>query len=300
MTATVLMCPPDWFGVRYEINPWMSTAVAPEPALALRQWLALTRAYHVLGVQVEQIAPDPAQPDLVFTANAGLVLGDRFVLSRFRHPERQGEEPLFRSWAERAGFRVLTPPDSLSFEGAGDALFSGDTLVLGHGFRTDAAAAPWLADALGVHVLAVELVDPRFYHLDTCFCPLGEGAALAYRGAFTAAGWAALERLVPRLVAVPEAVAVSFACNALRVGDTLLISGPAEQMEPLLAPLGLRPWSLDMSEFRKSGGAVRCLTLPLRGLGAQPRWADGIPARAPAARRYRPRVNDRARVPLAS
>lgn len=268
--ARVLMCPPDYFGVRYEINPWMRLDQAANGRLALRQWRALAAAYRALGVEVVTLPPVPEQPDLVFTANAGLVLGERFVLSRFRCPERQGEERHFDAWARSAGFDVIQPPAALSFEGAGDALFLGEMLFLGHGFRTDAAAAPWLAETLAVEVVPLRLVDPRFYHLDTCFCPLDATTALAAPAAFDPASWRRLQERVPRLIAVPEEVAVTFACNALPVGDRLLTSGPSEALTPLLAPVGLRPWTLAMSEFRKSGGAVRCLTLPLRGLATHP------------------------------
>jgi N-dimethylarginine dimethylaminohydrolase len=273
--SRVLMCAPDHFGVRYEINPWMHMSEAADRRLAARQWRALRSVYGELGVEVVTLPPVAEQPDLVFTANAGLVLGRRFVLSRFRYPERQGEERHFRAWAESSGFDVLDPPEDISFEGAGDALFVGETLYLGHGFRTDAAVAPWLADTLDIEVVPLKLADPRFYHLDTCFCPIDEQTALAAPVAFTREGWAELERRIPRLIAVPEDVAVTFACNAVRVGEMLLTSGPMEAMTRLLAPTGLRPRTLAMSEFRKSGGAVRCLTLPLRGLGAQPSWAEG-------------------------
>jgi len=287
--ARVLMCPPDYYGVRYRINPWMDPTRAVDHARAVRQWRALVAAYRALGVEVELISPVPEQPDLVFTANAGLVLGDRFVLSRFRYPERQGEERYFRAWAERAGFKVIEPPVGLSFEGAGDALFCGDALFLGHGFRTDAAVADWLAARFGLEVVPLQLVDPRFYHLDTCFCPLDAQTALAAPVAFSPDAWRELQAHIPHLIPVPEAVAVTFACNALRVGDVLLTSGPAEAMAELLAPVGLRPWTFDMSEFIKSGGAVRCLTLPLRGLGAQPPAHHDPALRAPLARvRERP------------
>lgn len=268
--ARVLMCPPDYYGVRYRINPWMDPTRTVDHEQAVRQWRALVAAYRALGVEVELIPPVPEQPDLVFTANAGLVLGDRFVLSRFRYPERQGEERYFRAWAERAGFEVIEPQTGLCFEGAGDALFGGNALFLGHGFRTDAAVANWLAARFGLEVVPLQLVDPRFYHLDTCFCPLDAKTALAAPVAFSPDAWRELQARIPHLIPVPEAVAVTFACNALRVGDVLLTSGPPAAMAELLTPVGLRPWTFDMSEFIKSGGAVRCLTLPLRGLGTQP------------------------------
>lgn len=270
MTPRVLMCAPDHFGVRYEINPWMDLRHAPDSPRARRQWTALERAYRAAGVTVETVTPHPAQPDLVFTANAGLVAGRRFVLSRFRHKERRGEEPIFEAWARDAGFDLVRPPDGVYFEGAGDALFCGDTLFLGHGWRTDARVAPWLAHELGVTVVPLKLSDPRFYHLDTCFCPLAPGVAMAAPVAFDVASWRVLEAAIPRLIKVPQEVAVTFACNALVVGDRLVGSGPEARMRELLAPVGLAPLHVEMSEFQKSGGAVRCLTLPVQDLGAQP------------------------------
>src|SRR5688572_30550485 len=131
------MCAPTHFGVRYEINPWMSLQVAPDASLATTQWRALVDAYRVRGVQVSLVEPRPELPDLGFTANAGLVCGERFVLSRFRHAERQREEPVFETWARGVGFRIVRPPPGMWFEGAGDALFCGDRLFLGHGWRTE-------------------------------------------------------------------------------------------------------------------------------------------------------------------
>jgi len=273
----VLMCAPDHFGVRYEINPWMDRRVAPDSVLAHQQWDALTRVYRAAGISVETVDPHPDQPDLVFTANAGLVAGRRFLISRFRHPERRGEESIFDAWARRAGFELVSPPPGIFFEGAGDALFCGDTLFLGHGWRTEITVQGWLQEVLGVRVVPLKLNDPRFYHLDTCFCPLAPGVALAAPVAFDAESWKALEQHVPRLIAVPEEVAATFACNALVVGDRLVTSGAEAAMRPLVEPVGLKPETVAMSEFRKSGGAVRCLTLPLQGFGAQPAaWEDEL------------------------
>ena len=270
MERRVLMCAPEHFGVRYEINPWMSTRVSPDGAIARVQWDALARVYRDAGLTIETVVPHPDQPDLVFTANAGLVAGRRFLISRFRHAERRGEEPIFDAWARRAGFEVVAPPPGVFFEGAGDALFCGETLFLGHGWRTEPEVQHWLEEVLSVPVVGLKLADPRFYHLDTCFCPLGGGAALAAPVAFDADSWKLLERHVPRLIAVPEEVAVTFACNAMPVDGRLVSSGPADAMARLLEPAGLAPCEVAMSEFRKSGGAVRCLTLPLSGLGTQP------------------------------
>ena len=184
MTAAVLMCRPDHFGIEYEINPWMHIAVKVDHALAEQQWNALYRKYLELGVKVELARPVSGLPDMVFSANAAVLWDDRAVLSNFHHAERQGEESHWREELERLGFDVHELPRSLSFEGAGDALFVGDRLFCGYGFRTDRESHHPVARILEVEVVSLELVDPRFYHLDTCFCPLDATNVLAAPDAF--------------------------------------------------------------------------------------------------------------------
>ena len=207
MTATVLMCRPDHFGIEYEINPWMHVAVKVDHELATAQWDALYRTYVDLGVEIELAAPVAGLPDMVFTANAAVLWDNRAVLSNFHHPERQGEEVHWRRELERLGFDVHELPRSLSFEGAGDALFVGDRLFCGYGFRTDREAHHPVARILEVDVVSLELVDPRFYHLDTCFCPLDATNVLAAPDAFAPASMRLIRELVPNLIEVPVEVA---------------------------------------------------------------------------------------------
>ena len=257
----VLMCPPDHFQVTYEINPWMHVSVPVDARRARRQWEDLRGVYADLGVEVVLAEPAAGLPDMVFSANAAVLRGDVAVLSRFRHPERRGEEPLWRSILSGLGMRVRETSGP-AFEGAGDALFLGDTLVCGHGFRSDPAAIPEVGRALDVETLAVELVDPRFYHLDTCFCPLDARTALLAPAGVSPASHDLLRRRVERLIEVPEAAAEGFACNAIRVGDTVISSTALEALARPLAAAGYRVLGLPMSEFMKAGGGVRCLSLP--------------------------------------
>ena len=260
----ILMCSPDHFGVEYEINPWMHVDNQVDRAAAQRQWDALHSVYESLGQSVVLAAPVAGLPDMVFTANAGVVWNGRAVLSRFRHPERQGEEPHWRAFFESAGFDVAAPPRSMSFEGAGDALFVGETLFCGHGFRTDRSAHRFVADALGVEVVSLELVDPRFYHLDTCFCPLNAQTVLYAPGAFSPASATTIRRLVPHVIEVPPEVAAGFACNAIAVGNRVISSTAAGELSDRLQHEGFESVvALPMTEFMKSGGGVRCLSLPL-------------------------------------
>ena len=201
------MCPPDHFGIEYEINPWMNVRVGSDAELARRQWTALYQSLEDLGVTVDLIEPVAGLPDLVFTANAGLVFRDLFIGSRFRYGVRQGEAPYFESWARSRGFQVVELPPGFNFEGAGDALFCGETLFAGYRFRSDVRSHQWIGERLGVEVLPLELIDPRFYHLDTCFCPLAPDLALYYPGAFDEYGRSVLRDRIPHLieVAVEEA-----------------------------------------------------------------------------------------------
>ena len=258
----VLMCPPTHFGVEYEINPWMHLEVPVDRERARHQWDALRCIYLELGMDVVLADPRPGLPDMVFTANAAAVHGDRAVLSRFQHPERQGEEGLWRALLESRGMQV-SDTGGLAFEGAGDALFLGDTLVCGYGFRTDPAAIPLVAQALDVEAVALELVDPRFYNLDTCFCPLDDRTVLLASSAVSAESAELVRRLAGRVVEVPPEAAAGLACNALAVDRTVISSTAAQALADPLAEVGYRVVGLPMTEFMKAGGGVRCLSLPL-------------------------------------
>ena len=200
MAARILMCPPDHYGIEYEINPWMNRSLGALRELAFSQWKSLHAALVGLGVQVEKLAPQQGLPDLVFTANAGLVFGNRFLSSRFKHEVRAKESPIFDAWFAAAGFAVEHLPETMYHEGAGDALFCGDVLFAGYRQRSDALAHQWVADHFGVRCLPLELVNPRFYHLDTCFCPLAPGVAIYFPDAFDAYGKKVLETHVPTLI----------------------------------------------------------------------------------------------------
>src|SRR5260370_16897947 len=184
----LLLCPPDYYGIEYEINPWMSRARGAEAALAQKQWRGLHAILSKLNCKIELVPPQPKLPDMVFTANAGLAVGKQFIPSHIRHKERAGEPPHFASWMEKRGFQVSWLSNDYYFEGEGDALFAGDTIFCGYKFRSDIKSHRAVAEMLGCLVVSAELVDPRFDHLDTCFCPLPSAAALWSPAAFNECG----------------------------------------------------------------------------------------------------------------
>jgi N-dimethylarginine dimethylaminohydrolase len=270
--ARLLLCRPDYYGIEYEINPWMNRARAAHPALAAEQWERLRQNLEANGCQIELIPPEPGLPDMVFTANAGLVIGRRVILSHFRHRERQGEAPHFREWFEARGYEVVTLPERFLFEGEGDALFAGDVLYCGYRFRSDVHAHQWIAGLLGCLVISLELRDDRFYHLDTCFCPLPDGGAIWYPAAFDGYAQGAIRHHLDPLIEVPPEEAIHFACNAVIAGRQVFLAEGCPTLTRALRERGYPCSELPMTEFIKAGGACKCLTLFLsRDTAAQDR-----------------------------
>ena len=258
------MCRPTHYTVAYEINPWMHLTRQPAHRLAVRQWETLYRVLRRLGTQVRLLAPRRGVPDLVFTANAGLVHERTLIRSNFRHPERQREEPMIERHFRRAGYRIVRLPRCYNFEGEGDALWMGETLVFGFRFRSEAPAHQRLARLLGVRVLPVELADQRFYHLDTCFCPLDKRSALWFPKAFDRYGQRVIEHLVEDPISVSEADAARFVCNAVVVGRSVVVQeGYSAGLRRQLMRRAFRLYPVNLSEFLKAGGSAKCLVLRL-------------------------------------
>ncbi len=266
-SAVFLMCPPEYFDVSYIINPWMHGNVRKiDNALAKQQWRAL---YVILcdHATVRLALPQPGSPDMVFTANAGLLQGKRFLVSRFRYPERQYEEPYFADWFMDRGFEVKLMPRDMPFEGAGDALFDrgAERLWMAHGHRSVLAARAVIAKHFDIEVVALKLTDQRFYHLDTCFCSLEGGHLIYYPPAFDEASRKAIERHVPaaKRYAVSEEDALAFACNAVNAGRTLVVNRASPDFVAELGKRGYRVVQSPLTEFMKAGGSAKCLTLRL-------------------------------------
>jgi N-dimethylarginine dimethylaminohydrolase len=259
------MCPPDFYGIEYEINPWMNTERQADHPTAVDQWNALRVHIEAVGARVSLLEPVQGLPDLVFTANAAMIFKTRAILSHFRHSQRQGEEPHNRRWLTEHGFEVVDPPANFSFEGAGDALFCGDTLYAGYRMRSDAAGHQAIGRMLGVRVIPVELVSPYYYHLDTCFCPLAPDAAIWYPQAFDDYGQRAMREHVPNLLEVAQGEAERFACNAVVIGKRVITNTGCDQLHASLAAAGYEPVATPLDEFVKAGGSAKCLTLRLDG-----------------------------------
>jgi len=259
-----LMCRPEHFEVRYAINPWMDPSTPVDRELALQQWQRLVHVYEGLGHTVELVDPLPGHPDMVFAANGGLVHGGRALGARFTFPERAAEAPAFLARLRTLGLDDVVEASATN-EGEGDFTVVGERVLAGTGFRTDRAAHAEAARALGVEVVSLELVDPRYYHLDTCLAALDDTTIAYYPAAFSDASRALLEQRYPDAVVASQADAEAMGLNCVSDGLHVVVDQAAEGLMGRLSDAGFLPVPVDLSELVKAGGNVKCCTMELRG-----------------------------------
>ena len=262
---TILMCPPTYFTVDYVINPWMAgheDTMSLE--LAQEQWQRLHDAISEYA-NVVTMDPQPDLPDMVFTANAGVVYGRKAIASHFMPQERRAEESHFKKWCRDNGFDLLGLDEKIGFEGAGDCLLDrrGPWLWTGHGFRTEMEAHAEIQSFFDVDLVSIRLTDERFYHIDTCFCPLTDGFLMYHPPAFDYESRIAIESRIPphKRIIVDTQDAGNFGCNAVNVGDQVFLHRASDPMKARLMLAGFRVHEIELTEFLKAGGSAKCLTL---------------------------------------
>lgn len=260
-----LMCPPDHFGIYYEINPWMHTEVATDRDLAQEQWHNLVANIKKAGATVETMEAVPGLPDIVFTANAGLVNGKQFIPSRFKYPERQPEVEYNNAWFRAHGFEIVefSQDPELYFEGCGDAFIVQGQLVAGYGFRTDLRAHEALGKTLGVPFHSVRLADSRLYHLDISFCPLDSRHAIIAPDVWERSSYEEILKLVPEPLVLELDEALAFCANSVVINKTVIMPYCTPRIGQILHSWGYEVCVSPVSEFLKAGGGIRCLTLAL-------------------------------------
>lgn len=273
----IVMTSPESYGVSYNINPWMEGNIGQTNSEeATHQWLMVKESLTDAGAHLIEMQSPPSNcPDAVFVANAGLVFQKKFLPSRFKYEQRAAEEPYFISWFRDAGYEIVEPDyscstrQSLAFEGAGDALFNSDRSELwyGIGFRGTYPFSDQLHqifEAQRVSVKVLSMVNPSFYHLDTCFCPLDTGELLWYPGAFSEHSQKIIRATYKKsAIEVTAKDAMAFACNAISVGYSIITSIISKDLEQQLQARGYSVYQCDVSEFLKSGGGCKCLSLEL-------------------------------------
>ncbi len=261
---TYLMCPPDHFRIGYEINPWMNQAIQPDLEVARNQWDNLVSNLTRSGANVELISPISSLPDMVFTADIGLIDKYRFIKSRFRYVERQPEVQYGADWFRSRKYEVIevTPGKKTSLESS-DIRSFGRYLLAGYGFRTSFAAQQALAHLVQCEMLPLKLVDPRFYHLDLSFCPLDDHSAMIVPAAWSRRSCELIEKLIPRPLVLELDEALTFCANAIVLGKTIIMSSCPARVGRILEHWGFTICISPVCEFLKAGGGVHCLTLAL-------------------------------------
>lgn len=255
-----VMCRPDHFDVRYAINPWMNPGAPVDRALALAQWDALRDTFTRFGHTVEVVPGAPGLPDMVFAANGGLIVGERVMSARFTHPERTAEGPAYHDWFARRGGAELAAASEFN-EGEGDFALVGGRFLAGTGFRTSLAAHREVELFFEIPVVSLELVDPRFYHLDTVLMVLDDTTIAYYPPAFSPTSRTILAGLFPDAIEATDADAAVLGLNGVSDGANVFLSPRATDLAAALDARGLRPVPVDVSELLKAGGGIKCCTL---------------------------------------
>ena len=253
------MTPPTFFAVEYAINPWMDTSTPVDTHLAMNQWESLRQTYKELGHTVELVEPVAGLPDMVYAANGGLLVGGKSVVAKFAYPQRAGEAAAYAEWMDRHGFH---PAETRYVnEGQGDLLVAGSIVLAGYGFRTDRRAHGEIAAAVGMPLVSLELVDPRFYHLDTALAVLDDTTIAYYPPAFSEESGARLLELFPDAIEVATADAYVLGLNAVSDGRNVVHPAAATGFAEQLSDAGFAPIGVDLSELLKGGGSIKCCTL---------------------------------------
>src|SRR3984885_8011855 len=254
-----VMTPPRFFAVDYAINPWMDTTTPVDAAVAVAQWESLRDTYRQLGHIVDVVEPVPGLPDMVYAANGGLILDGTAIVARFKYPQRQQESIAYAQWMKSHGY--TTVQTQYINEGQGDLLPVGEMILAGTGFRTDPRAHSEIADIFGRRVVSLQLVDPRFYHLDTALAVLDDTTIAYYPPAFSYVSRAHLATLFPDAMVVDSADAYAFGLNAVSDGRHVVHPVAAVGFAEQLAAAGFEPIGIDLSELLKGGGSIKCCTL---------------------------------------
>lgn len=256
-----VMTRPTFFDVEYAINPWMDTTTVVDVDRANAQWEGLRDTYRSLGHTVDVVEPVEGLPDMVFAANAGLIVNGAAIVARFKHAERQGESVAYADWMTRHGYAPVNTRHVN--EGQGDFLVAGDLILAGTGFRTEPHAHREVAEITGMPVVTLDLVDPRFYHLDTALTVLDDTTVAYYPPAFSESSRLRVQELFPEAIEVGTADAYVLGLNSVSDGRHVVHPERATGFAEQLYRAGFDPIGVDLSELLKSGGSIKCCTLEI-------------------------------------
>jgi len=254
------MCEPRHFTVDYSINPWMKIGSVNKKE-AYREWLELLEVFGKLGIEVEVIEQVEGLPDMVFAADQGIVKGDEIIISNFRYEQRQKEVHYYKKWFEKKQLKIRTLPEGVCFEGGGDSVWFGGKLLVGIGFRGGAKGIKEIRGIWGdTEVISLRLINPYFYHLDTCLFVLNQKTVFYYPDAFSPTAKRKLAQLVPNLIPIEKKEAFNFSANSVVTDHHVVLQEGNRRMMAELEGLGYKAMETSVDEFIKAGGGVHCLT----------------------------------------
>lgn len=258
----ILICPPTFFDIDYEINPWMHIEQKVDREGVAAAYEELKNAYRSLPVELYEMTPEKGLPDMVYMADCGHVVGDTFISASFRFPERRREAEVAQKWMqEQFNFEIKKLPDGIFFEGHGDLITAPDVYFCGYGKRTMKEALPYLEQWLNKPVIGIELIDPWYYHLDTCFAVLTKDVAVVNPTSFTPESKAKIYNHFKTVIEASIEDHKILGCNLVVVDKTIIVAkGISETLKNKFTDLGFTTREVDTTEYRKGGGSVKCLS----------------------------------------
>lgn len=260
----ILLCPPTYYDIEYEINPWMDITRKANKEKVWQEYESLKAKYIELGIEFMEIEGQPGLPDMVYAANYGFAEGNKFIKANFMYPERRKEADFAETYLAKMGYEILTVPDEIYFEGQGDLLKTSDTYFFGWGKRSNPTAKSYLEQFLGKPVVDFELINPYYYHLDTCFAPLTDDIVIINQRSFKPEGLAKVHEHFSTVIETSEQDNNVLCCNLVTFGKNIILGkGVTPAFIEQLGSIGYTVHEIDTTEYLKGGGSVKCLSLEL-------------------------------------
>ncbi len=258
----ILLCPPNFYDIEYEINPWMHIAEKVDQAKVQAAYKKVKDLYISFGVEVHEIDPVKGLPDMVYSANFGQVHGKTFIAANFKYQQRRREAEFAAAYFQKKfGFKTAKLPDDIFFEGQGDLLNDGIRFFFGWGKRSEQAAKPYLETLLNSEIIDFELINPYYYHLDTCFAPLSEDVVMINPKSFKPEGIEKVYASFKHVIETNDQDNTFLACNLVRAGKNIVFAaGSSEALREKLQSLGYVLHEVDTVEYIKGGGSVKCIS----------------------------------------
>lgn len=259
---SILMCPPDFYDIEYEINPWMDLSNKVDKELVQEQYFQLKSKFEELGTTVMEIPAQRGLPDMVYSANYGHIEGEIFIPANFKFEQRRKESSFAKEYFDMQGYEIKEIPNEIFFEGQGDLLKAGNNYFMGYGKRSMKEAAKYVSEFIGYDVKPLEVIDPYYYHLDMCLGPISEDIVVINPKSFNQEGLETIRDSFGTVIEASEEDNKVMACNLVVVGENILLGeGITDDLRESIEDNSFELHELNMSEYVKGGGSVKCCSL---------------------------------------